>query len=657
MCGIAGVLRLREQEDAAEPRVLAMLRAMKHRGPDGQGTMSFPGGAAGMVRLALVDLSPRGQQPLRSPDGKVAILFNGEMYNFREKRAALESAGHRFETTTDTEVVLHLYLEHGASFVDHVRGMFALAILDGRVPQGSPPEVLLARGPLGMKPLYIAEPRGPRGPLVFASELRSVLASGLVERRVDPEALEDLLSLGCVLQPRTMLAGVRALRPGTIERYRDGELVEVRTWWDLQRVESAAPRSFAESAAELRALLAESIRLHSLADAPVGAFMSGGVDSTAIVAMMRPHVSDLHTFTLRFPDERDQDEADVALEVARALGCQAHVVDVTGAQVLRDFPRFASELDQPSSDGLNTWLVSRAASAHVKAALSGLGGDEWFSGYPTALRMHRLGAGSRGRMLRSVARVAGLLLPSLPDGRLTNRVANLAARRSPADLWMHGHAVFSEKDLAGLGRGAGGAAGAHAAASRQAEALLMVASGAPTAHLAPADLAMLLDVRIYLLCQLLRDSDATAMAHSLEVRAPLVDVEIARFAQRCPVEYRLALDGPRPRQKRVFVEAVADLLPAGVLSRPKRGFTLPYARWITGALRPLAQETTSPEVVRARGLLAPSAVAELWERAGRGNARAAYPQLWTLMTFELWCRAVLDQPITASTREKALPAA
>jgi asparagine synthase (glutamine-hydrolysing) len=388
MCGIAGLWNAQSGVDT-RGAVERMLDAMHHRGPDGRGQMQFAGGAAGMVRLALVDLSERGQQPIWSEDRRVAILFNGEIYNFRDERARLEKAGYRFQSNTDTEVVLNLYLERGVEFVERLRGMFAIALFDWRNSgTDQPPTLLLARGHFGIKPLYVAHANDDPRSVMFASEIRALLASGLVPRNVDRAAMAEYFSSGFVWQPRTIISGVRMMEPGTLEIYEPGEPLCVKSFW---RVPTYVPRheTLDEAAERLRHVLDESIRLHAFADAPVGAFLSGGIDSTGIVGLMRKHVPQLRTYTLRFPEFPGADEATEAAEAAELLEVRNTVVDVTGREVAEWLPHFAGDLDQPSADGLNTWLISRAAAGDVKGVLSGLGGDEWFAGYPVTRRMSR----------------------------------------------------------------------------------------------------------------------------------------------------------------------------------------------------------------------------------------------------------------------------
>ena len=491
-----------------------------------------------MVRLALVDLTERGQQPLWSEDRRVAIIYNGEAYNFRQERKRLEGLGHRFHTGTDTEVVLHLYLEHGLDFHEKIRGMYALAIYDWRntTPEGMP-ELVLARGPLGVKHLYVAHPDGDRQQVVFASEIRSLLASGLVPRRLDRQSVADFLTLGFVTQPQTMISGVRMLEPGTLEHYRPGHEPQSRRFW---RIPAYEPRqeTFEESADRLRAALDESVQLHSMADAPVGAFLSGGIDSTGIVGLMREHISDLRTYTLSFPDVAENDESAEAEDAAKRFGCHQTTVEITGRDVAEILPRFAGDMDQPTKDGLNTWLVSRAAARDVKAVLSGVGGDEWFAGYPVTRRMTRYATTTSGRMQALAGWGAHLTVGALPPSRLRDRLETLATRRSSISTWNQAHVVLRPalaRRLVGLP--------ARGQSLEDKVSEFLVRNSGDWSQETPIGLACLLDSQVFMTQQLLRDSDAASMAHSLELRVPLVDLELVAFARSCRDDYRLRPDG------------------------------------------------------------------------------------------------------------------
>ena len=643
MCGIAGIWNLSPGTDASGP-LAAMLDAMRHRGPDGRGTMQYPGGAAGMVRLALVDLSDRGQQPIWSPDRLVAILFNGEVYNFREERERLEKLGYRFRTTTDTEVVLNLYLEHGQDFVEYLRGMYAIALFDWRTSGlNQPPTMLLVRGPFGVKPLYVAQAAGDSRSVIFSSEVRALLASGLVSRSVDREALAEYLSSGFVWQPRTIIAGVRMMDHGTLEVHEPGKPCRTNVFWKMPPYEPLQ-ETLDEAAERLRSTFDESIRLHALADAPVGAFMSGGIDSTGIVGLMREHVPNLQTYTLRFPEFPGADESGVAAESAAWLGVDNTLIDITGGDVATSLPRFAGELDQPSIDGINTWIISRAAAENVKAVLSGVGADEWFGGYPVTRRMTYNWTTAPGQMQSIAARLIQPIAGMIPQGAWRRRVDNLIARRSPLRLWSRAHAVFDWNDV----RRNLGLSPEPTSERRHFEDVLTTVLPDWENEGTVVSLSCLLDMRVYMINQLLRDADAASMAHSLELRVPFVDVEVAKFARSCDDQHKLFAGGgsggeyARSGAKGVLIHALRDVLPPAVVRGHKQGFVVPLHRWLQTTMRPLVEEMCHSETLVRRGLIDPQLLARSWQDFQGTPSADSFRELWAILVFELWCRAVLD---------------
>ena len=636
MCGIAGVIG---GSTDYSPHLAKMMRAMAHRGPDGQGTLTFDGGAVGAVRLAFLDLSERGQQPLWSPDKRVAIIFNGEIYNHAAERERLVASGYPFRSSSDTEVILALYLQHGLEFVHYLRGMYALAILDWRESTpGGRPRVIFARDPFAIKPLYFCRPEGPSGPLVFASEIRTLLVSGLVKPEIDREGLTDYLAVGFVLQPRTILAGVKMLERGSLLVFSPEGEVTQKTFWRLPQF-NPVQETLDQAAERLRHVLEESVALHAMADVPVGAFLSGGVDSTGMVGLMIRKNPRLRTYTLRFPDISGADEADKATAFAASLGCDHTVADVTSREVVDLVPRFATEIDQPSVDGFNTWLISRAAARDVKGVISGLGGDEWFAGYASARVVRDFASGSRrGYVLP--AKAARVVRGLAPQSSLGRRLDGLSTKAHSVSTWIDCHRVFGY--LTGRQLTGSTEAGDHDGVDR---AVSLIESTWKSAS--PVELSSLLDVAVYMGCQLLRDSDATSMASSLELRVPLVDLKVAEFAQSCAEEFKLGdvkqngYEYDKSGSKRVLIHALRDILPPDIAKRSKQGFGLPFDHWAQNGLQDLLNETSSPEVVKARGLLDPNLVTTL-----RTSKRywSTWPQAWSMMILELWCRRVIDDP-------------
>ncbi len=639
MCGIAGIVSGASDYSA---NVATMLRAQTHRGPDGSGMVNFEGGAAGAVRLALVDLSDRGKQPIWSADRRVTILFNGEMYNQAKKRSLLVARGYHFQSSTDTEVVLALYLEHGIEFVDHIRGMFALAILDWResVPTGRP-TLVLARDPFGIKPLYIKRPNSPQSPLVFASEIRSLLASGLVPRQIDKTALTDYLALGFVVQPRTIIAGVEMLERGSILRMSPTGSIEGRRFWKIPAFQPVR-ETFDQSAERLRAVLEDSIALHAMADAPVGAFLSGGVDSAGVVGLMARKNPKLRTYTLQLTDFPQSDESAQAHAFARSLGCESTLVEVGGDEIVDLVPRFAAGIDQPSVDGLNTWLVARAAAKDVKGVLSGLGGDEWFAGYAATRNLAKYTSGS-GRIYTLAGKLAAALRHWTPRSYLGRRLEGLASKGEPVTAWLDCRQVFGYELAAELVSDGVANQNGHEDIER-----ILSGINPDWPEESPVGLSCLLDVDIYMRCQLLRDSDVTSMASSLELRVPLVDMRVAEFSRSCADSFKLHSGGGNGNEyensgaKRVLIEALRDVLPPDIAHRPKRGFSIPYKYWMQNHLAELASDTCSRKTLADRGLLDPDLASTL---ANDKSARrwSAWPLPWSLMILELWCRTVLDE--------------
>lgn len=592
-----------------------------------------------MVRLALVDLSERGQQPIWSPDGLVAILFNGEMYNFRSERTRLERGGYLFRSSTDTEVALALYLERGSAFVQTVRGMFALAILDWRGGgRDAPPSLFLARDRFGIKPLWVAEGQGT---IAFASELHAIRRSGVISGEIDENGLACFLEHGFVLQPGSILRGARMLEAGTWELFEDGHPTR-RERFPPTKAPQRLQEPFQETARRLRVVLEESVALHALADAPIGAFLSGGVDSSAIVALMRPHVSKLHTYSLGWDDGGAPDETRQAEATARRFSCDHTTHVVSGRAVADLLPLFARDLDQPSSDGLNTWFVSRVAARDVKGVLSGLGGDEWFAGYPVASGMAAYASPWRATALRSMGYAAQAFSRWMPAGSARQRMRNLSWYRSPLALWTRSHTVFPPEEASALV----GLPLVSTSEGKIAASLALWDEGVDLTS--PVALAARLDSEVYMRSQLLRDSDAASMAHSLELRVPLVDAEIAGFASTCPDGYKLSLpalngaSSARSGTKQILIEALRDILPPDIHNRPKLGFAMPYEMWLRGPLLEIAMETTNEASIARRGLLDNRAVTRVREAFRNGESGAGYPKLWSVMILELWMHRMSD---------------
>jgi asparagine synthase (glutamine-hydrolysing) len=578
MCGIAGTYGL------ATPTVAAVMSGViAHRGPDDNGL--FFDAAAGIAlahrRLSIIDVSACGHQPMSYAGGRYTIVFNGEIYNFAEIRRELEALGHRFVSQSDTEVVLAAYAEWGEKSVQRLRGMFAFAIYDRDARDAGDTVLFIARDRFGIKPLYFTVRDST---LLFASELKALLASGMVPRQLDVEALWFYLSLGSVPQPRSILDGVEMLRPGHVMKVRRDRSIETTRYWDL--AEAAEPwraevkgLDGQSASRRLRELLEEATRLHMIADVPVGAFLSGGVDSTAVVGLMTQASGQrIRTFSVGFADDDSvTDEREWARLAARHFDSEHTEVVVSGSEVAEQFDDLVRAIDQPSIDGTNTFLVSQAASRELKVALSGIGGDELFAGYPHFGRLHRAAQwDSRlGPAKRFVRHVPGRLLHD------RNFLANTPAERyagirSLADE--QSKLAFLHPDIA-----------ASMAKTTMAD---FYAPSLSAGRDVVAQTAYVETTR-YLVNTLLRDADAMAMSWSLEVRPVLLDHKLAEFAFALPASLKLgAINKP------LLVNAVRDILPPELVARKKTGFELPLQSWLAGPIRERALDAFSSPAAR-----------------------------------------------------------
>ncbi len=586
---------------------------MVHRGPDDEGIQPIPGGALGMRRLAIFDPA-NGRQPMRSADGRYVVVFNGALYNFAVLRAELQSFGWTFRTQCDTEVLLTAYMHWGEACVSRFRGMFAFAVWDQ-----SERSLFLARDPFGIKPLYY---RSSGGTLLFASELNALAASGVCPTAIDPGAAADYLGWLAVPAPRSIYRGILSLQPGECATFKDGTLSLRRAWRFPSADPAAVCCSEPEFTAALRVKLEDTIRAHRVADVPVGAFLSGGLDSSSIVGLMRhTGATQLRTFAVTFPDA-GYSEAPEAAEAARHFGTLHTEFELTGARLAADIGPICAAFDQPTGDGINTWYASAAARAGgVTVALSGLGGDELFGGYPS---------------FRDLPRLARLLplWRSLPEGL-----------RSRAVGWLE-HGDTRRRKLAEL---LGSARTAHQIGALQrrvfpsaaAGSLLVPAAAAGSSgpfHPALAALAAEVppdalfeissawELRTYMTDVLLRDSDVMSMRHSLELRVPFVDRVLLEWLWQQPAAWKAGRGDP----KASLLAAVRDLVPPGLAHRRKRGFTLPLAVWMKRELRPFLDATFADDSVDRSGLFRRAAVQQLWRDFMAGNDTRKWSRVWSI---------------------------
>lgn len=642
MCGICGIAG--EDAGAAVQLLDRMMDAMRHRGPDNSGRLLAPRLALGSRRLSIIDL-PGGQQPIASEDGRVVVVFNGEISNFRELRWELECLGHFFRTRSDTETIVHAYEAWGEECVNRLDGMFAFAIAEFENGERKRPlRLFLARDRLGIKPLYYAQVSGK---LAFASEVRSLLASGLMEGRVAPEALGTYLLFGSLCEPATLVEHVKSVPPAhrvTLRLDRPMQAIEPRPYWRLaeqvRKRRQAPPRTAEEAVRGTRARLQSAVRSHLAAEVPLGVFLSSGMDSTALAALAAGESEGVQTFTLIF-EEREYSEAGLARTTAQRFGTRHKEYLLGGEEVLACYQQAVLSLDQPSMDGVNSYFVSRAARrAGLKVALTGLGGDELFGGYET-FRSAPLGAwfarnlpgatrGPAGRLLQSSAVALGW-----PDrGR---KLASLL--RDPGQLphpYFFTRLLFPPSEVRRLCGEGDGFAGRE-----WLEESVREADGFDDFSLVSQ-----LEIRGYMGNTLLRDTDSMSMAHSLEVRVPLLDRELVEYVVGLPARWKRQ----RGIRKPLLAHALGDLLPTEVVKQPKRTFTLPWERWLRGPLRKELEEGLAEPARALEPFLDRVAVERVWrDFLAR---RTSWSRPWSLYVINQWARQYLDQPAAGRRDEE-----
>ena len=616
MCGIAGIVSL-DGQPVFEHELRSMCSAMVHRGPDDEGVYVDSGVGLAMRRLSIIDLA-NGHQPVSNEDNSIWVVLNGEIYNYQELRRDLEGRGHIFSTRSDTESIVHLYEEYGEHCVEHLRGMFGFALWDERKRT-----FLLARDRLGIKPVYYAESNGR---LLFASELKSLLALSDVERKLNWGSVSHLFTFLTTPPDEAIIEGVCKLEPGHLLKVAAGKAPAVQRYWDLKfQPDYGKPESYFVDG--VRDLLMESVRLHMIADVPVGAFLSGGIDSSAVVATASGFSPEpLKTFSIGFC-EPDYNELDHARVVARSVGTDHHEL-LLGPEAFDHLDDLAWHLDEPFGDSsaIPTYLVSKLAAQSVKVVLSGDGGDEIFAGYDKYVveRKERNSA----PLPRHVRLLMASISQSMPGGM---RGRNFLRHRSLAgsERYLDAVTLFHRDDLKSLFR------------PEFFEALALHDPWqAKAAYLEAHDRNWLsnlqaLDVKNYLPLDILTKVDRMSMAHSIETRVPLLDHKLVEFAATIPPELSLFGD----TTKYIFKRAMRNILPDGIIDRRKHGFAIPLNYWFRGKLGGYFRDLLLGEQTRRRGIFNTGYLEKLLRRHERG--RNLDLQLWTLISFELWSRAFL----------------
>jgi asparagine synthase (glutamine-hydrolysing) len=653
MCGIAGLANFGDREVLGR-----MTRVQAHRGPDDSGLWDrrFPDGSyvgLGSRRLAILDLSPGGHMPMCNEDRTVWITYNGEIYNFAALRRELQSKDHQFASNTDTEVIIHLYEQEGADCVHKLNGMFAFAICDLR---SGKPELFLARDHFGVKPFYYSQ-RGNK--LAFASEIKSLLLAPGIDAEIDLDSLHQYLTFLWVPDPNTMFRGIHKLPAGHCATFRDGEL-KIRQYWDLHfpRADAEFSRSEADLADEVRERFRQSVEQQMVSDVPIGAFLSAGLDSSSIVAMMcRATKQPVRTYTITFPrkyrvGETTLDDPNVPARLARQLGCENRQI-VVEPDVAGLLPRLTWHMDEPTADPaiITAYLVCREARKQATVMLSGVGGDELFAGY----RKHAAHRWAHAyRKMPGVFRAgieSGLnVLPSLRGTAMkgTVRLARKMARSASLDSedrFIRNCTYLDHDQKMNL-------------YTAEVQNQLRTFDPAIRHHsrfhtVRDADFLnqmLYLDTKIFMVSLNLNYNDKMSMASSVEVRVPFLDRDLAEFAA-WNIPPNLKLKGfLRSTTKHIFRRAMRDVLPAEVLRQPKAGFAAPVDYWLAHDLREMVDDLLSDTNIRKRGLFRPEAVRRFVDEQ-RSGADDWSMQIWQFLTLENWMRIFLDAGAQQRTEE------
>ena len=643
MCGIAGLISVNPERSIG-----AMLEAIEHRGRDDEGVWSSPSpdgegrrACLGHRRLSIIDTSEAGHEPMLSADGRFVLTFNGEIYNYRELRRELEARGREFRTDCDAEVLLAAFAEWGEGCLARLNGMFAFAVWDERERT-----LTAARDRLGIKPFCYATPReGGVGAFVFASEAKAILASGLVERALNVEGLHQQLTFLWTADPHTLFRGVSRLPPGHLLVWREGE-VTLREWWDVSFDEVEEGRGEAYWRERVLETFERVVRMEMVADVPLGSFLSGGVDSSMIVATMRRHSLGrrVSTYTVGFEPEDLRydiipDDARWARRVGKLFDTEYHEI-MLKPDVAALLPRLVRHMESPLIDSvLSSYLVARAARETLTVLLSGMGGDELFAGYPRHLAMALAGALDPvpPALRRPLMRTLSAGLPGGLAGPLTAPLRN-------AKKFARSAALDFESRYLGFGTYFTDEAKGRLYADELREATRGLDAYrehrryfARAARAAPLNRLLYVDLKTFLPCLNLDYTDKTSMAATLEVRVPFLNVELVELAARMPPGLKLK----GLRRKYILKRAAEGRLPREVVWRKKAGFGAPVRSWLRGALKPMVDELLSEETVRRRGLFRPAEVRRVVE-ANQSGREDFNLQVFQLLTLELWHREFLD---------------
>jgi asparagine synthase (glutamine-hydrolysing) len=644
MCGICG-----EYGRPNNRRVKMMSDCLRHRGPDDVGFYEGPLVCLGIRRLSIIDLHT-GHQPITNEDGSVIVVFNGEIYNHEELRRDLERKGHRFQSRSDTEVLVHLYEEDGDDFVDYLRGMFAIALWDNSLNR-----LVLARDRLGVKPLYVVR----NGAVIaFSSELRALVGAGHAPLELDPLAVTRFVGFPCIPAPRTAFPGVRAVRPAEMLVINE-EGIRSRLYWDIAFPHADAERDpgpIDDYARNLRERLTEAVNIRQMSDVPLGAFLSGGLDSSSLVALMASRQErPVRTFSLGFSGNDHPSsipgELGFARMVARYFRTDHTEIIFDGGDVRRRLCRMLWAMDQPSGDALQHYLLSEVAKTGVTVAISGTGADELFAGYDffgELVRLDRLskavGFVPRPWKVRMGEWLAGLPASLVSRGPIRKLSTFIRGEAGLLSRYRLNRRFYRQEELASLLKPM--LWEALVSAAQEADELSELEEAIQGRSIISA--ASHLQLKTDMVNLLLRDQDAVSMAHSLEVRVPFLDHHVVEYATKIP--WSLKLRGSEV--KYVLKKAVADLLPYPVIQRSKKGFIFPMDLWMRGQLTDIVRQSLSRESIEKRGFFNWGPVHRLVSDFFAG--KEPFFKVWNLVVLELWCRLALDHKQVLDPGERPL---
>ncbi len=638
MCGIFGISS--KNEGISRELLENATHSLAHRGPDDSGIAVIPGRFGDYqtgfahTRLSIIDLSPLGHQPMQDDPTGNWIVFNGEIYNFRELRTELIAAGNRFHSESDTEVILTAYRMWGVDCFSRLRGMFALAIWDASLQT-----LLLARDPMGIKPLYYYHSSQY---FLFASEVRTLLRTNLVPRKLDPDGVFSFLAFGSVYEPSTIIEGISAVPAGHVLSFKEGRLQSHAYWTPLRHPSSEAAQGLKPQRAGTRSpddnavyklpgLLRNAVISHLVGDVPVGVFLSGGIDSSSLVAIMSQAGVRATTFSLVFR-EQEFNEAPYSRQIAAQFQTDHHEILVSRQDALAAVPDALCALDQPSIDGINTWLVSaKTRAAGVKVALTGLGADEMFAGYSTfryVPRMENISAYFKKLPLPVRKSIAAAFKLMASDNDRNRKLKELGSQLADSAKFPS-HPYFAVRNLFTPSEQHALYAGDSEIAERNLANLLQ-SSIAAASSLDPVNRVSFLESHWYMRNTLLRDSDVMSMAHGLELRVPFLDRDLVEACFRIPGKLKLRGDSP----KSLLLASLGVELPRETVHRPKRGFTLPFERWLRAEMKPMVEDTFS-KADASQTFLRDNATHEVWHRFLAGETTWSRP--WSLFVLKRWC--------------------